>query len=75
MADEPTKPTCIGCEHVRVHDWHYFYCRDIGNKSLPEDWTWWFSGATVRVWSYPKPHKYCKLSNVMQNTEESGLVQ
>jgi hypothetical protein len=52
--------TCVGCEHLRVHDWHYFYCRDLGKKEIPEDWKWWFSGAVVRIWTHPTPHKSCK---------------
>lgn len=25
--------TCRGCKWFRVHDWHYYFCRDLGDKT------------------------------------------
>jgi hypothetical protein len=30
--------TCAGCPMLRVHDWHYFYCRHLGDQSKPDEW-------------------------------------
>lgn len=30
--------TCYGCPMLRVFDWHYFYCRELGDKSFPDEW-------------------------------------
>jgi hypothetical protein len=30
--------TCRGCPAFRVFDWHYFYCRHLGDQSQPDAW-------------------------------------
>lgn len=30
--------TCRGCPALRVHDFHYFYCRHLGDQSKPDAW-------------------------------------
>lgn len=30
--------TCKGCPAFRVFDWHYFYCRHLGDQSQPDAW-------------------------------------
>lgn len=30
--------TCSGCSALRVFDWHYFYCRHLGDQSKPDEW-------------------------------------
>lgn len=30
--------TCSGCPALRVHDWHYFYCRRLGDRSKEDVW-------------------------------------
>ena len=55
--------SCYGCKWLRVHDFHYFYCRDLGDKSKP-DYTSVYSGGMERIHSYPHPHKDCRFSLV-----------
>lgn len=28
--------TCNGCPSFRVNDWHYFYCRFLGDQTMPD---------------------------------------
>jgi hypothetical protein len=51
--------SCHGCKWLRVHDSHYFYCRDLGDKTQP-DWTSVYSGGMKRLRSYPTPDKDCR---------------
>lgn len=51
--------SCAGCKWLRVHDFHYFYCRDLGDKQQP-DYTSVYSGGMKRVLSYPDPDKECR---------------
>ncbi|WP_394436728.1 hypothetical protein ACGGKE_07790 [Sphingobium naphthae] len=30
---------CQGCPAFRVHDWHYFYCRHLGDQTKPDAWS------------------------------------
>jgi hypothetical protein len=30
--------TCNGCPAFRVFDWHYFYCRHLGDQTKPDEW-------------------------------------
>ena len=30
--------TCQGCPSFRVFDWHYFYCRHLGDQTKPDAW-------------------------------------
>lgn len=30
--------TCNGCPAFRVFDFHYFYCRRLGDQSKPDAW-------------------------------------
>ena len=53
--------TCHGCMWLRVHDFHYFYCRDLGDKAQP-DWTSVYSGGMKRLHGYPRPDKECRFS-------------
>jgi hypothetical protein len=52
-------PSCRGCKWLRVHDWHYFYCRDLGDKSKP-DYTSVYSGGMRRIFTYPRPLPECR---------------
>ncbi len=38
--------TCRGCPSLRVVDWHYFYCRHLGDQSQPDEW----SAGWSRLW-------------------------
>jgi hypothetical protein len=53
--------SCRGCPWVRVHDFHYMYCRDLGDKSKP-DFTSVYDGGMLRLWNWPHPDKNCKFS-------------
>lgn len=41
--------TCHGCPALRVHDFHYFYCRRLGDQSKPDEW----NAGWHRLWSGP----------------------
>ena len=30
--------TCRGCSALRVSDFHYFYCRRLGDQTKPDAW-------------------------------------
>lgn len=30
--------TCRGCPSLRVFDWHYHYCRFLGDQTKPDEW-------------------------------------
>lgn len=38
--------TCNGCPQFRVHDFHYFYCRQLDDKNRPDVA---YSGGWVRI--------------------------
>jgi hypothetical protein len=42
--------SCRDCKWLRVHDRHYFYCRDLGDKAQP-DWTSHYTGGMKRLYS------------------------
>lgn len=45
--------TCRGCPKFRVHDWHYYYCRHLGDQSQPD--RWWEGWARVQGTAYKDP--------------------
>lgn len=51
--------SCRGCKWLRVHDGHYFYCRDLGDKTQA-DFTSVYSGGMKRLYEYPHPDKKCR---------------
>lgn len=51
--------SCRGCTWLRVHDGHYFYCRDLGDKTKP-DFTGPYNGGMKRLHSYPRPDADCR---------------
>jgi hypothetical protein len=62
--------SCHGCKWLRVHDFHYFYCRDLGDKSQP-DYKSVYTGGMVRLWGYPKPNNECRFRE-QAKTEVEG---
>jgi hypothetical protein len=51
--------SCRGCKWLRVQDFHYFYCRDLGDQTKPDVSTY-EGGGQQRLWSYPHPNKECR---------------
>jgi hypothetical protein len=56
--------SCANCDFRRVHDWHYFYCRDLGDQSKPDLNP--YNGGLRRNWSYPHIHKDCRFGSQME---------
>lgn len=54
-------PSCQGyqdgktysCKHLRIHDYHYFFCRELGDKSKPDLDP--YKGGLERIWNGPSP--------------------
>ena len=55
--------TCAGCPAFRVFDFHYFYCRRLGDQTKPDKWNagWQRVRATYND-VYPAP---CGLQTVI----------
>ena len=53
--------SCVGCKWLRVHDFHYFYCRDLGDKTQP-DYTSVYTGGMRRLWNYPLTPDDCRFT-------------
>jgi hypothetical protein len=51
--------SCVGCKWLRVHDRHYFYCRDLGDKSQP-DLTSVYTGGMKHNLNFPRPDPSCR---------------
>lgn len=47
-------PTCRGCKHLRVHDFHYFYCTDLKGEKT------YFGDSWRRLYRYPTPDEECR---------------
>lgn len=48
--------TCRGCPALRVHDWHYFFCRRLGDQGKPDEWPgegW--RRLNMTVWKHERP--------------------
>lgn len=52
--------SCRTCNWLRINDGHYFYCRDLGDKSKP-DFTSVYSGGMKRLHNFPRPDSACRL--------------
>lgn len=50
--------SCRGCKYRRIHDYHYFYCRDLGDQSKADMDP--YNGGLARLWGYPHPNKECR---------------
>lgn len=50
--------SCAKCKWLRINDYHYFYCRDLGNKDLP-DFTSVYTSGMKRLYCYPRPDRAC----------------
>lgn len=54
---------CHDCRHLRVHDFHYWYCRVLGDQTKPDKgddpWDWWYNGGAKRLWSGAYPDAEC----------------
>lgn len=50
---------CHGCRHLYAHDFHYWYCRALGDQSKPNDGDWWRSGWAKRLWNGAYPDDAC----------------
>jgi hypothetical protein len=51
---------CVGCPFLRVHDFHYFYCRALGDQAKP-DYSETGNGHARRLSGYPSRPKDCPL--------------
>ena len=53
--------SCVSCIWARVHDYHYFYCRDLGDRSQP-DYTSMYTGGMKRLHNWPHPDPSCRFT-------------
>jgi hypothetical protein len=65
--------TCHGCKWLRVHDFHYFYCRDLGDKSQP-DYSSVYTGGMKRLSGYPKVDAECRFAAAAESANENSAV-
>jgi hypothetical protein len=55
---EMERDSCVGCPFLRVHDFHYFYCRALGDQTKP-DFSEVYNGHAKRIYRYPEPLPKC----------------
>lgn len=56
---EVKRDSCVGCPMLRVHDFHYFYCRALGDQSK-QDYSDIYNGHAKRIYSAElKPLEGC----------------
>ena len=48
--------SCRGCSSVRVHDYHYFYCRSLGEQEKPDRA---YTGGWYRLYGYAQTPINC----------------
>jgi hypothetical protein len=66
--------TCHGCPALRVFDFHYFYCRYLGNHDHPDAWNaGWYRLWGGVVWSEKAPPE-CYLPTVDEDPESNAPI-
>lgn len=57
--------SCRGCKHVRVHDFHYFFCADIDSGG-----DHYATGRAKQIYGYPRPHPRCRFLETTQRAPD-----
>jgi hypothetical protein len=47
--------TCRGCPSLRVFDFHYFFCRRLGDQTRPDEWDAGWSRLHDIAWNEDRP--------------------
>lgn len=47
--------SCHGCPSLRVFDFHYFYCRRLGDQAKPDEWNVGWARLSETVWNEEEP--------------------